>query len=377
MITLPQPPLATCDKPIGQPICVMPEPMELVQRHPEMLIPGIDAPEVCEPIVVEGEPPFPAVVEDEVEPQADEPMDSENESPLTPVSYPSAYSPQESVPMMPYIVEDEEDTCNDVVVDYSVVPAGSLMFGAGVNSNAGLVGGLSDNSTRSTDADPLCGLGRGNLNGSTEVIRGGLGGMTVCGAAIENSAPCGILRLMQCLSGSEICMECTPRSLGEAIAEYLAWLAGDEEACEDPAVPEEPVEALDDEPMDEEWLDDEPMEDATDEEPSNPDDQVGEEARDEQPTRQDPHHDHHYPSCPYTGRCPYPYHYNIPRVDPPAPRHQDAEEQEPMAEPVKPPKPVKKKFLWFMGNDMGLCQPGVDTMECRPDDIHGEVEAPF
>lgn len=319
--TLPEPPLRRLDKPTNQPICLMPDPMDMMQNHPEMCLPALaDTPEVCEPIVVEGEPPAPASVdEDDTDPPAGATYADDDGYPA---SSAVEVAEEETVPMMPYIEED--DACDSAAAE--------------------------------------------------------------CECCEQEHAPCGRLRTMECANDKNGCMENCPRSLGQAIADYLRCLAGDEEACEEfETIPEEPVEAPD-EPMDEDVLEDDDSADEEtsdlppmDEEPMNPtEDQTEGRAPDQHPARQDSHYHHHYPSCPYTGGCPYPYHYNVPRVDPPAATAPAAEEQEPPAELVKPVTPVKKKkVMWFMGEFMSINQPAVDTMECRPTDIHGDVESPF
>jgi hypothetical protein len=82
--------------------------------------------------------------------------------------------------------------------------------------------------------------------------------------------------------------------------------------------------------------------------------------------QEDPYYHHHYPSCPYTGRCPYPGSYVPPIVHP----------VEPVAPPLpapEAPKPPKKKFSWF-GASTSVAHPEVDTMECRPTDLPRPVE---
>jgi hypothetical protein len=84
--------------------------------------------------------------------------------------------------------------------------------------------------------------------------------------------------------------------------------------------------------------------------------------------QEDPHYHHQYPSCPYTGHCPYPYH--VPVVTPvTSPRP---------AKPKKKPehvthKPVKKTVFILNGLEYTI-HPDIDTMECRPSDIHGEMD---
>ena len=78
--------------------------------------------------------------------------------------------------------------------------------------------------------------------------------------------------------------------------------------------------------------------------------------------REDPNYHHHYPSCPYTGQCPYPNRYQAPAT--------------PVAQPVetspKPPKPEKKlrqHSSWFVPVPTYSEHSDVDTMECRPTDV--------
>ncbi len=78
----------------------------------------------------------------------------------------------------------------------------------------------------------------------------------------------------------------------------------------------------------------------------------------EGPPYHDRYHHHHYPSCPYTGACPYPYHYPLPRVQP-------VETPRPDSQPAEPKKPKTTSFFDFFFPPHG----DVDTMECRPSDV--------
>jgi len=90
--------------------------------------------------------------------------------------------------------------------------------------------------------------------------------------------------------------------------------------------------------------------------------------------REDPYYHHQYPSCPYTGQCPYPHNYNLP----------------PVTEPMKKSKPDEQSRLildedrimqWtqaattdagvkaLMANIDSVLHGDIDTMECRPTDV--------
>jgi hypothetical protein len=86
---------------------------------------------------------------------------------------------------------------------------------------------------------------------------------------------------------------------------------------------------------------------------------------------QHPYYQHHYQSCPYTGRCVYPhsipYQIVVPRdmqrpVSTPVPEN--------VAEPEEseaPTPPRKKKYI-FNGTQVVPAHCEIDTLECRPSD---------
>jgi hypothetical protein len=95
----------------------------------------------------------------------------------------------------------------------------------------------------------------------------------------------------------------------------------------------------------------EPSSEEANEDTENPTDQP----------KEDPYYHHQYPSCPYTGACPYPHSYYVPPVRP-------VETPEPAPQP-EPSQPKKKKFSLFNWSFEIMEQQGVDTMECRPTDL--------
>ncbi len=340
------------DKPMGVPACAIPEPAPMIQPPPHVALPEFsDAPEMTEPIVVDSEPPAlpvdappvgaPPVGETLPPPRALGPNE-EGQDGSTFITPQEVTVPPDQVPEMPYVTDDDE-----------LFDDGAVKVGVKV----------------------------------------------------------------QAMCGEESCPGARPKTLGELIAGYLTRLAGGMEepsALSDDPVQEDPVKDADDAPSDADMADEEPAAEpmdepatddmpAADEGPMNPyenavtpmsgylpgplghprsqEEQDSTTPPDGQPAplQEDPAYHHHYPSCPYTGRCPYPYHYSVPRVEPVNPPR--AEEQEPKSKPpvkpMKPLKPVKKKFLLLFMGEMDFCHPDVDTMECRPTDIHGEVESPF
>jgi hypothetical protein len=84
---------------------------------------------------------------------------------------------------------------------------------------------------------------------------------------------------------------------------------------------------------------------------------------------EDRHYHHHYPSCPYTGRCAYPPHYqrvvpyDMQRVTTP-PETQDAPKPEPEEQTSDTPRKKKKCFR----SNYSPVHPEIDTLECRPSD---------
>ncbi|MBM4073617.1 MAG: hypothetical protein FJ271_32560 [Planctomycetes bacterium] len=379
--TLPEPPRPS-DKPNCQPLCILPNPEVMAREQPLIALPGIgeatevlESPEVSEPIVVESAPPPPESLQ---QPPTVEPYDSpeypqqafsdEYEQPVAaaasgddeenlpqPSVEPYGYeNSDEEGPSMPYVSDDAdefEDVCTGDIVDA---------------------------------CDGACGSCRDcGECGSRPCLK-----MGCCSS-------CGMLRIIKVMCCGEECPECArcTRTLGEIVADYLNQVA-----CQEEAVCEEATENVSDQPEDapaSEAVDTPPDAEMppSDESPTNlVESQEPGVGSQQYPAREDPHYHHHYPSCPYTGHCPYPYHYNIPRVDPvqrrsnetqptqPAETH--AEEQQAPPEPMPPVKPVKKKkklFFLLIGEAVSdcACQPGVDTMECRPSDLHGKVRSPF
>src|SRR5262249_37670428 len=111
-------------------------------------------------------------------------------------------------------------------------------------------------------------------------------------------------------------------------------------------------------------------------EPNNPSDpEVNEGDESQEGDKTDPpqedayHHYHdHYPSCPYTGGCPYPHRYPVVLPSAPAP--------EPVPAPL--PKPKKKANMSLLDDEPGTVHADVDTMECRPTDLpRPEPRSPF
>lgn len=346
---LPEPPRPV-DKPVCQPICLMPDPIvpiDVGQEQPGISFPGIgEAPEVSEPIIVESEPPLTPDAEEPVADQPVEPVESsttgDDVENLEQSDSNSAaeYGFDEPGPIMPTIADDS-DEFEDVVAEAPECPT--------------------------------------------------------CGQEKKECCCCqGMLKLMKLMCGNEGCPDCCAKTLAELIAEYFEQLAGEEEATpETPVVPEDGTETPEDGQASEN-VDNPP--DAADmppgsETPMNPDEPQEPGANpDQHPAREDPHYHHHYPSCPYTGRCPYPYHYSVPRVDPverprseqpstPPATTEPSEPANPM-DPMtpKPAKPVKKKkklLFLLIGEAVSDGPYGVDTMECRPTDIDGKVKSPF
>jgi hypothetical protein len=94
--------------------------------------------------------------------------------------------------------------------------------------------------------------------------------------------------------------------------------------------------------------------------------------------QEDPYHQHHYPSCPYTGRCPYPYGASYPQSPRPdynrvAPRGQSPERQG--------RKPKKAASVSDLQPTLEQPKPRqtLDTLECRPGDgpRSYKYESPF
>lgn len=373
--TLPEPP-RTVDKPVCQPLCLLPDP---AQDQPLVPLPAIgeapEAPEVSEPIVVESEsPPSPEAIEEPITGAATTPEDQypiypheeqpnapaasgdDEESLPQPSDEPYGYeNSDEQGPSMPYVSDDAdefEDFCCDDMAD----------------ACDGVCGACRD--------CPKC--------------------ESCSGPKMGCCSSCGMLRIIKVMCCGEECPECAKctKTLGELVGECLGQLAGQEEAVNE-ETPENKPDQPEDAPVSESVNTPPDAGDMppSEESPMNPAEAQESGANpNHHPAREDPHYHHHYPSCPYTGRCPYPYHYNIPRVDPVERRSNEtqptqpaeiqAEEQqqssvEPMP-PVKPSKVKKKKFLFLLiGEEASECQPGVDTMECRPSDLHGRVRSPF
>jgi hypothetical protein len=165
------------------------------------------------------------------------------------------------------------------------------------------------------------------------------------------------------LCGDEHCAnaeDCPCKEISRAIAEVIHDLTGEEAEYEIIDELAEPVPA------------------ATDKDGDMSDSQENEEPASADPAsahfREDSSYHHQYPGCPYTGHCPYPYHYNVPPVQNPAP---------PQEKPVSKPesmtaKPIGKKESFIKNGLELVVHPDVDTMECRPTDLpEGEDSGPY
>jgi len=156
---------------------------------------------------------------------------------------------------------------------------------------------------------------------------------------------------------------------------FLSWLLGDSETKDCPACGSSLVSCVVDFVKD--LFGEESNADQGVQAPAEP--QPAEEAQerrsDSNPAspsfREDPNYHQQYPGCPYSGQCPYPHHFQVPKVSPP-----------------RPQKPAVKPGPNTEGNPgvSGLSPPGsrllrqstVDTMECRPADLAGaDYDRPF
>lgn len=375
------------DKPNCQPLCVLPDPIDMAQEQALVPLPGIaeaaEAPEVSEPIVVESDPPPPPAAE---EPAAEQPVTA-NDRYDYPVYPKEAFSEEYEQPVIATSGDDEETLPQPSDEPYGY--ESSAEEGASMPYVSDDADEFED--TYTDDAADCC-------DGVCGACRECSKCNSCAGPKMGCCCSCGMLRIIKVMCCGEDCPECArcARTLSEIIADYLSQVCSQDEAVS-ATTPETATEPVEDVPATD-TVDTPPSTSDTppsDESPMNPD-----EAQDSgvnpnhHPAREDPHYHHHYPSCPYTGRCPYPYHYNIPRVDPverrsseTPPTQQPAEiqaeeQQQSSTEPMPPAKPVKKKkikkfFFLFIGEEACECQPGVDTMECRPTDLHGKVRSPF
>jgi hypothetical protein len=112
--------------------------------------------------------------------------------------------------------------------------------------------------------------------------------------------------------------------------------------------------------------------------------QNGEEAQEVRPEpksgsgfREDPYYHHQYPGCPYTGQCPYPHHYNLPPVTPPAAPSKKGEKSSPHSHLILDEWHTVQ-WTQLQSAEAGIknlmagvnaVHPEVDTMECRPTDL--------
>ncbi len=108
---------------------------------------------------------------------------------------------------------------------------------------------------------------------------------------------------------------------------------------------------------------------------------ASEEATEEMPMRDPDYHRYHYHGCPYSG-CPYPHAYTPPVYTPPVTTPVPTPAPAPEAKPTrKPRRGCGESQMSFWQRLMSLVQDpsgpaNVDTMECRPSDIHREPRMP-
>jgi hypothetical protein len=129
-------------------------------------------------------------------------------------------------------------------------------------------------------------------------------------------------------NGSAPSSPCGNRSLAQCIMDCLKQLNDENTGTgESAAVPADPVS------------NDESQENAAPHKPGAAD------------LREDPNYHQQYPSCPYTGGCPYPHQYTVPKV-----------------QPTETPKTSPRDNNVSTDPD-NVVHAEVDTMECRPTDL--------